>query len=44
MDIEFTGKLGRRTKFQQFDTVQLVMNITPFKEKETIQAEDIPSE
>lgn len=33
MDIEFTGKLGRRTKFQQFDTVQLVMNLTEFKGK-----------
>lgn len=28
MKIEFTGKLGRRTKYQQFDTAQLVMTIT----------------
>lgn len=27
MKIEFTGKLGRRTKYQQFDTPQLVMSI-----------------
>lgn len=27
LDIEFTGKLGRRTKFQTFDTAQLVMNL-----------------
>ncbi len=27
MKIEFTGKLGRRTKYQTFDTPQLVMNI-----------------
>lgn len=27
MKIEFTGKMGRRTKYQQFDTPQLVMNI-----------------
>jgi hypothetical protein len=25
--LEFTGKLGRRTKYQTFDTPQLVMNI-----------------
>lgn len=27
MKIEFTGKLGRRTKYQTFDTPQLVMSI-----------------
>ena len=43
MDIEFTGKLGRRTKFQQFDTVQLVMNITEFKQKQKINTDDIPN-
>lgn len=27
VDIEYTGKLGRRTKFQQFDTAQLVVKL-----------------
>ena len=44
MDLEFTGKLGRRTKFQQFDTVQLVMNVTEFKEKEQVKMEDVLEE
>lgn len=44
MDLEFTGKLGRRTKFQQFDTVQLVMNVTEFKEKEQVKVEDVLEE
>jgi hypothetical protein len=32
MKIEFTGKLGRRTKYQQFDTPQLIMSITDREE------------
>ena len=34
MDVEFTGKMGKRTKYQEFETPQLVMNITQWKEKE----------
>jgi hypothetical protein len=32
MKIEFTGKLGRRTKYQQFDTPQLIMSIADLQE------------
>lgn len=34
MKIEFTGKLGRRTKYQVFDTPLLVMNIVESTEKQ----------
>lgn len=31
IEIEYTGRLGRRTKYQQFDTPQLVMKIEEYK-------------
>jgi hypothetical protein len=27
MEIEYTGKLGRRTKYQSFDVAQLIMSL-----------------
>jgi hypothetical protein len=34
MKMEFTGKLGRRTKYQVFDTPLLVMDLVKHDEKE----------
>lgn len=33
VEIEYTGKLGRRTKFQQFDTAQLVVRLEEYNSK-----------
>lgn len=34
ISLEYTGKLGRRTKYQSFDTAQLVMNFKEAVKKE----------
>ena len=31
VELQFTGKLGRKTKYQSFDTPQLIMNIKETK-------------
>jgi hypothetical protein len=33
VEIEYTGRLGRRTKYQQFDTAQLVVKFDSYKNK-----------
>jgi hypothetical protein len=33
VDIEYTGRLGRRTKYQQFDVAQLVVKLESYKDK-----------
>lgn len=38
--MEFTGKLGRRTKYQTFDTSLLVMNLVEQKEEPIISIHD----
>ena len=40
MKMEFTGKLGRRTKYQTFDTSLLVMNLVQQKEEPVTSIHD----
>lgn len=37
VEIEYTGRLGRRTKFQQFDTAQLVVKLEEYNGKKKTQ-------
>ena len=41
IQLEYTGKLGRRTKYQTFDTAQLIMNFktSPKQGEEQIQSQ-----
>ena len=40
LEIEYTGVLGRRTKYQKFDTAQLIMNVKNVENKEKAEKKE----